>query len=201
MSSVIEQQSGLRVEGGFYVARFNIDAGEHGLVVAPKALGEHADVEWNDKSYKLVEGALSFNDGYANTVAMAKAGSRLAQWALDLTVDGVGGFYLPSLDELELCYRRLKPGTEDNSQWARSGINVSAVPPTYPYTAGLPAQTAFEVFRTGGTEAFDEAAYWASTQHASGSDCAWYQNFYYGYQDDWYKDDKLRARAVRRSPI
>jgi hypothetical protein len=189
-----------RVDGGFYVARFNIAVGEHALIVAPKAFGERDDIEWN-RSLKSVEGAISWNDGYTNTVAMAKAGSRLAEWALDLTVDGCGGFYLASLDEAELCYRRLKPGTAENSQWGRSGINLSAVPPTWPYTLAEPSQTILEVFRAGGTEAFEEAAYWTSTQHASGSDSAWVQYFDDGGQGSWGKGNELRARAVRRLKI
>lgn len=43
--------------------------------------------------------------------------------------------------------------------------------------------------------------YWSNTQHASHSHYAWSQDFFNGRQYDNYKDDELRARAVRRLPI
>jgi hypothetical protein len=47
-------------------------------------------------------------------------------------------------------------------------------------------------------EQFQSAWYWSCETHASGSDCAWYQYFYNGYQYTSHKAIKLRARAVRR---
>ena len=43
--------------------------------------------------------------------------------------------------------------------------------------------------------------YWTNEQHASSSSGAWSQNFTNGYQDYYYKDTELRARAVRRLVI
>ena len=48
---------------------------------------------------------------------------------------------------------------------------------------------------------FQREAYWLGEQHASGSSFAWGQYFNYGHQLNWYKTNKLRARAVRRLPI
>lgn len=45
---------------------------------------------------------------------------------------------------------------------------------------------------------FEEATYWSN---ASESGWAWYQNFYYGYQNNYRKCSELSARAVRRLPI
>jgi uncharacterized protein DUF1566 len=195
-----EVSYGAPMAGGFYAGRILVANIAYALIVAPKASGEHRDTVWNE-SYANVPGALSYNDGLANTRAMAEAGSALAAWALALNIDGIGDWYLGSQDELEILYRNLKPGTETNSQWGRSGINVSAIPLTYPYLVDSPAQTVNELFRTDGTEAFDEVAYWTSTQHASYSDYAWLQYFGNGYQYYWLKDGKLRARAVRRLPL
>jgi hypothetical protein len=47
-------------------------------------------------------------------------------------------------------------------------------------------------------ELFKKVAYWTREQHASSSDDAWVQSFSNGYQIDWDKDVKLRARAFRR---
>ena len=192
---------GSPIEGGFFAGTIQLDDGtRYGLVVAPKADGQHADTLWIDE-YKDAPGAQSYNDGLANTIAMADAGSALAQWARSLRIAGHDDWYIPSQDELELCYRNLKTTAEKNYCYARSGINLSAVPPTRPYTTTLPAQTTAKPFTENGNEAFDAAGYWSSTQHAANSDYAWYQNFYYGSQYYSTTRHELRARAVRRIPI
>ena len=48
---------------------------------------------------------------------------------------------------------------------------------------------------------FKPNRYWSNTQHASASDNAWGQNFYYGFQDIITKSAEGRARAVCRLPI
>lgn len=191
---------GTSMGGGFYAGRIRIGEDTFALIAAPKAEGEHDDTPWS-KSLKAVEGALSYFDGRANTLAMATAGSKLAKWALGLRIGGADDWYLPSQDELEICYRNLKPTTEKNRCYARSGINLSAVVPTYPYTPGFPAQTLAEAFQAGGEQAFEAAWYWSSTQHVSYSGFAWGQDFYDGYQVSVRKHRQFRARAVRRLPI
>jgi hypothetical protein len=154
---------------------------------------------WN-KSTKMVEGAQSFFDGRANTEAMAAAGSALAKWALDLRIAGQNDWYLPSRDELEICYRNLKPTIDEN--WVhRHGENPSSMPVGYPYTEKHPLQTEVEAFQDGQPEAFDEVWYWSSTQRASYAVFAWLQIFTDGYQVSVPKDYGNRARAVRRFPI
>jgi hypothetical protein len=191
---------GTAMGGGFYAGRIRVDDELFALIVAPKAEGEHDDIAWN-KSAKSIAGALSYFDGLANTQAMAEGGSKLAQWALGLRVGGNDDWYLPSQDELEIMYLNLKPTDEANWCYARSGINLSAATPTYPYTPDFPVKTLAEAFQQGGSEAFEPAWYWSSTQHASGSGCAWDQGFGDGGQDFTRKNDELRARAVRRLAI
>jgi hypothetical protein len=184
-------------EGGYYVGRYRIGTRPYALIVAPKAEGEHDPIVWN-RSQKMIESAQSYCDGLANTRAMAEAGSALAKWALEARIGGFDDWYIGAVDENELLYRHLKPGTEKNSCWARSGINLSAEPPTWPHTPAEPAQTSIALFQQGGSEAFEQEVYWTSTQHASISDCAWGQYFSYGRQGYWFKDNKFRARVVRR---
>jgi len=191
---------GTAMDGGFYAGRILVDGKPYALIVAPKTEGERADAEWID-DYKDVPGAKSWNDGLANTDAMAAAGSALALWARDLRIAGHADWYLPSQDELEIIYRNLKPTTYENSQWGRSGINLSAIEPTRPYTPDSPAQTMAEAFHQGGEQAFAPEWYWSSTQHAANSDDAWYQGFGSGDQDGGSKSAELRARAVRRLPL
>ena len=191
---------GTAMAGGFYAGRIRIDSQVYALIVAPKAEGERKDAMYID-GYKAVPGATSFNDGLANTNAMAEAGSELSQWARGLRIGGNDDWYIPSQDELEIFYRNLKPTTEENYVYNRSGMNLSAVEPTRPYTPESPAQTQAEAFKAGGEQAFDDRWYWSSTQHASVSGYAWSQGFDDGIQDYDNALNELRARAVRRLPI
>jgi len=191
---------GTSMGGGFYAGRVRIESTVYALIVAPKAEGEHKGAIWIP-SHKDVPGAKSYDDGLDNTRAMADAGSKLATWAIDLRIGGNDDWYLPSQDELEIIYRNLKPTTDKNWCYARSGINLSAVEPTRPYTSDFPVQTLAEAFKTGGEQTFEPEWYWSSTQHASLSDYAWFQGFASGSQDVNGKSSELRARAVRRLPI
>jgi hypothetical protein len=164
---------GAPLAGGFYAGRIAIAGVLYALVVAPKADGEKDDVSWLD-SEERVDGAGSYNDGLANTNAMAEAGSELAQWARGLAIGGYTDWYIPSQDELEALYRNLKPTTRTNFLYGRAGVNPSAVPPTHAYSADVPAQTVVADFAQGGTEAFQDEWYWSSTQHAARYDYAWF---------------------------
>lgn len=189
------------IEGGFYAGLIQIAERQYAIIVSPKAEGDLKETRWH-KSNKDVSGATSWNDGLANTEAMLEAGSPLAKKVRELAIGGFTDWYLPSLDELELCYRAFKPTGEQNSQWARSGINLSAVPPTYPYTLASPVQTDNELFRPGGSECFEASWYWSSSQHASDSGYAWGQGFNDGLQYYVSKThDGYRARVVRRISI
>ena len=197
----IKAVPGTKMDGGFYAGRIVIDDHAFALIVAPKLEGQTAiNVPWID-DYKDVPRALSYNDGLANTKAMAKAGSDLAKWAMDLRIAGNDDWYIPSLDELEVIYRNLKPGPQENYCFARSGINMSAIPQTHPYTPQFPLQTVAEAFQSGGAEAFEESWYWTSTRFVADKDWTWSQHFDDGYQLYNFTDLKLRARAVRRVPV
>ena len=191
---------GTSMGGGFYAGVFTIAGKRFGLLRSPKAQGQHEDAPWND-NWERVAGAESFNDGMANTEAMAAAGSKIAQWARAQIINGHSDWYIPAQDELEIAYRNLKPTASENYLYGRSGINVSAIPPTYPYTVTLPEQTPLALFQDGGAEAFDPAWYWSSTQHAGDVDYAWCQAFGYGHQDYDHKDSQFRVVLVRRFPL
>jgi hypothetical protein len=190
---------GAMMDGGYYAGHIHIDGQLFALIVAPKVAGEF-NAEWI-ADYKDVPGATSYYDGLANTIAMAEAGSELANLVRSLDIGGNKDWYIPSQDELEIIYRNLKPTTDTNSLYGRSGVNVSAAVPTSPYTRELPAQTLAEAFQAGGAEAFEPDWYWSSTQHAGYSVCAWGQGFNHGYQGYGHKSYGGRARAVRRLPI
>lgn len=182
--------------GGFYAGRILIGGKEHALIVAPKADGEHDPEEWG-KYGKEIEGAGSLFDGASNTSAMAAAGYPLAVWALALSIGGFSDWHLPSRDQLEICYRNLKPTAETNDRWR--GGNPSSVPAGYPYSLHEPAQTPCDAFKDGGEQAFEDAWYWSSTQYSATT--AWGQDFSDGGADSHAKGLEGRARAVRTVPV
>ncbi|HZF19462.1 MAG TPA: hypothetical protein VE008_07125 [Burkholderiales bacterium] len=192
---------GAPAEGGFYFGAIQIGGALYGLIKSPKAIGDFPATAWGPYDNN-VTGALSLSDGRANTLAMAEAGSELAKRVLALNIGDLNDWYLPALDELEIAYRALKPSAEENSRWARSGINLHSCPLGHPYTAKDPEQTALEIFKAGGAECFEaDAVYWTSTQYARVSDYAWYQYFGDGHQYDWRKAGRCRGCAVRRFKI
>ena len=155
---------GAAIGGGLFAGRFFVGAQAYGLIVSPKAEGDFKPMAWN-KSVKSVAGATSYNDGRANTLAMAAAGSALAKKVIELRIGDCDDWYLMSRQEALMAFHEL--------------VDVPA-------------------FQEDGTEAFERDWYWTSTQHASASDYAWYQDFYYGSQLNFHKDYGNRARAVRR---
>jgi hypothetical protein len=190
---------GTPMPGGFFAGAIMIDGQRHALIVAPKKFGD-LEAPWHPDEID-VPGAKSYFEGLANTKAMAEAGSEIAKQVLALEIDGLTDYFIPAQNQMELAYRAFKPTTQENWCYARSGINLSAEVPTYPYTPEFPIQTPLEAFKDGADEAFETEGYWTSTQHAGSSNCAWYQLFDGGHQNRSYKDRKLRVRAVRSEPI
>lgn len=183
--------------GGYYNGLITFAGDTYATIVAPRDSGEHDLTIWHP-DYTDIVGAGSFFDGFANTKAMAEAGSELAKWALSLQINGESDWYLPSRDELELAYRHFKPTDDDNYVY-RNGDNPSSLPVGYPYALHLPGQTPVELFRKGAPEAFEDTWYWSSTQRSANG--AWSQLFTIGNQYYASKLFRGRARAVRRIKI
>lgn len=178
--------------GGFFSGTIRINDALFGVITAPKAEGQYSGI-WLP-SYDDVPGATSCFDSKANTIAMAEAGSPIAQRALATTINGFSDWVIPARDVLEIQYRAHKPTTETNYVY-RSGDNPSSVPAGYPYTESIPAQCPDALFQEDGEEAFDAAWYWSSTQCSP--NFAWDQYFDGGYQDYDGKHDEGVVRLVR----
>jgi hypothetical protein len=199
--------------GGYYAGRIVISGQTYSVLVAPKATGEHSSKQWKVDN-TTTSGALSFNDGLANSNAMNNSSHPAAQFCRSLSIGGYSDWYLPSMAELELCYRNLKPTTTANdthtnfASWRSGGYNV---PPTQTangenaysspvgtaYTSNNPAQTTASGFRTGEAEAFNGSAYyWSSTEFGSGY--GWGQTFDGGHQTNEYKTSSTYVRAARK---
>ncbi len=197
MTLIHQTQFGTFVEqeGGHFGGNFLINGNVFSAFWAPKALGETADIWLPD--YKTVNGADSVVDSMTNTLAMAEAGSQLAQWARGLDINGKRDWCIPARDVLEPAYRHLKPTTEETYCTFRDGDNPSSLPAGRHYTEDDPVvQTTVEAFKEGGIEAFSPTVYWTSTQYSSRF--AFVQHFLIGTQDYDDKGHKFRARAVRR---
>jgi len=201
--------------GGFYAGRIIIDGQKYALIAAPKAEGEHRSIAWAPDWHKATPGTQSLCDGMANSEAMNDAEHPAAQWCRALRISGHDDWYLPSRDELELLYRNLKPGIDENWTYANrakawgvepgqyngvdtsgNGHNAASVPPGESYTDTVPAQTTATAFQTGGAEAFERRWYWSSSEF--GPDYAWVQGFGDGLQYSYAKNGSLHCRAVRK---
>ncbi|WP_145186025.1 hypothetical protein [Pseudomonas sp. URMO17WK12:I11] len=130
--------------GGFYAGRIFFDGAEHAVIDAGREFETIAQW-WDQPGPRVtVRGAASFHDGYANTLAMAEAGSAIARKVLAMTIRGQRGWHLPSIEQLQVMRANLLQLPD----WGRYWDNLRS---------GGPAQ------------AFTYADYWGSTQNASGS--------------------------------
>ena len=133
--------------------------------------GELQEQQWSP-TFERVKGALSLEDGLANTRAMAKAGSEMAKKLLALRLGGHNDWCLMAHDQAYTVWKNLK----------------------------FNAVGAALLKKKGGGELAD-AVYWTSTQSAAYAGCAWVQLFDTGHQSYWPKAYRGRGRAVRSEPI
>lgn len=201
----------------------------HRVIVAPKASGENAGIALKNANTALPTACQTLTEGLAATRAMRDAGTSTvypaAHWARNLNIGGRTDWYIPARDELELCWRNLKPVTNNNyvasdrptgqsfdyanngsvgDTSASHGVNNNSSPTGAAYTTTNPAQTAATAFRSGGAEAFEfgSAYYWSCSEYSA--TYAWFQYWHSsipGFQLSNYKTNTTRVRAVRRSII
>lgn len=214
--------------GGYYVGRIMDGGQEYALIVAPKASGENASVQWKNADSAGPVETQTLTNGPAATAAMVAAGNAsvypAAHWANNLTIGGHNDWYLPARDELELIWRNFKPvttsnntnnrpkssitynrdGNSDDQSADTMGVNRHSIPAGAAYTVSEPGQTIVNAFKSGGAEAmaFGSEIYWSSSEYSS--TFAWRQNYhssYPGLQNDINKAGSCRARAVRRLAV
>jgi hypothetical protein len=190
--------------GGYYAGQISATGNgtaTHYLVISPKATGESTGLLWKTSDSDTT-GTSSEIDGLTNTNNMNNSSHPAAQWCKGLSIGGYTDWYLPSKNELEVCYYNLKPsgGTQNNTS---SGINPNAVPARASnYTATVPGVTSAALFSTG-SEAFASqgaaSVYWSST---GSSIYAWCAVFGSGWQlAETKSGHSYIARAIRKVPI
>lgn len=180
----------------------------YALIVSPKSL-EDDPYQWRTSNATVTAAATRWN-GLAAQNALASATYPAFNYCEGLSFPDDGGskWYLPALDELELCYRNFKPTTDANDTSSRTGatfpassfsngINNSSDPQGSNYATSGPSQTSLSAFQSGGAQAFTTNRYWCASWAAS--DAAWYAFFDDGLQITTAQTGTSRyVRPVRR---
>ena len=207
-------------QGGYYAGKiYNPDdLKTYAIIVSPKASGQSTSKLWAT-SPQPIGTTGSLYDGWKNTNQNNNSTYPAFKWARSLTINGFSDWYVPSRDELEICYRNLKPTTNPNNVYASratlwggvpagtyngvdnqgNGDNDYSVPNGAAYTASNPAQTSIAVFQSGGSECFDSNWYFSSTWFTSNN--AWLQHFINGTQGYYAQTNSCYVRCVRRVAI
>lgn len=194
---------GQHAPGGRFVGINRIGNSCHMVIVSPKWTEEIKGFRLKTV-YTHTPNTESPCNGLANTRAMDSSEHPAARFCLDLVVNGFNDYYLPSLNELELCYRNFKPNTRRNVTHPASlvhfvtRINNSAIPPGRAYTTVNPCQTVVTAFCEGNSEAFERVRYWSSTDHSLNTGWSFNQNFVNGIRYRNIKTFSFNVRAVRR---
>ena len=202
--------------GGFYAGKIVEGGTEYFIIVAPKSSGENSSKKFKTSRDAAPSATQTLNNGPAASSSMNSATYPAAQFCEGLSIGGFTDWYLPARDELELCYRNLKPATSANNTTSRGkstitypegndlsadtmGVNRNSNPTGAAYTSGTPSQTSVTAFITEGTEAFASGYYWSSSEFSDTA--AWNQTFNGGFQDVTNKGFSYYVRAVRRLAI
>lgn len=190
-------------QGGFYAGRIQIENSLYAIVAAPKSLQSNlAACSVRDST---IQSALSLecrsiDDGLSNTnqiveILKPRSGSATypaAEYCYNLTHAGYSDWYLPSVMELELAYRTLKPGTSLNAVLQAPASDLTTTTTTTSFVIGsstenatlwainsvpafsgnytnsgsnptYPARTANVSFQGSVLEGFDEVNYYTSS--------------------------------------
>lgn len=225
LDAIANEDWGAAVFGGFLAGvvdttQANIIAGDeyqagerYAVIISPAALDEAPGRAWYAPDNYAGDEAKTRWDGLsAQRALMPNTDFEAFDYCAGLAYQDDEGseWYLPALDELEVCYRNLKPTTSSNQTGDRAGgdfpggtvdygDNPSSDPAGDPYTTGDPAQTSVTAFQAAGDEAFVAPSdyYWTATWYSSSF--AWVQRPDDGDQNVGSQGGTgQRVRPVRR---
>ena len=124
---MIPTRIGQQTLGGTFTGFNRIRHRVFSIIVAPK----HAEipVSYFDSGYLTV--SRSTIDGARNTTKMATDNFPAAVHCKELTINGYKDWYIPSKNEMLLCYRYLKPEDDYNAEYSfvlDNKVNRSSIP-------------------------------------------------------------------------
>ena len=200
------------------------------IIVAPKSSGENTSIAYKNANTAAPVACGTLSEGRKATLAMVAADTSTvypaAHYCNNLTIGGKTDWYLPARDELELCWRNLKPTADANYVVAdrpvgatpnymnlgsygdtanTHGLDNNSSPVGAAHISGTPAQVAAgKNFRTSESEAFayGSFSYWSASEYSATG--AWFQYWhssFTGHQVTNGKSNACYVRAVRRSII
>jgi hypothetical protein len=192
VSQFVPTVPGTAFAGGYFAGIMDpADGQRYALVVSPKSTE-------TSLPYANANNTLSFFNSSWDGLSMSPyfgTEFQAGKYCADLEVGGFTDWYLPAIDELELCYRNLKPTTAANE--TNSGVNTNSDPQGAVYTSGNPARTSATIFQSGNSEAFFGSSYWSST-YSSVYDGSIYRSFVSGMTSEANRTSSYYVRAVRR---
>ena len=195
--------------GGYYAgANIVVDGTEYAIIVSPKEGGEASSIQWKTNN-TVTSGTFSTYNGKLNLQNIIDANALSSHPAMNfcnnLNINGFTDWHLPSPDELEVCYRYLKPSPDNNFVGVRSlhnelsGYNPNSNPTKDGYATNSPQQTTVTEFQEGGSQAFFDSTtpYHTSAQLPVATNAVYTQRFKDGLQSNFSKTSTFSARAVR----
>lgn len=203
-SVYVPRNAGEYMHGGYYAGgNIIVDGVEYAIIVAPKEYGQSPE----RLQYKLNNNEddipISRHDGKKNAEQFVNNWWPAGNYCNNLRISGYSDWHLPSRNELEVCYRYLKPRTTNNF----TGVGIHGTNPNSnprsdeEYTEDNPPQTSSELFIEGGEQSFTEPGstvrFWTSSQPSSMPDRVWFQFFSNGRQTTQEKNYSYDVRAVR----
>lgn len=187
--------------GGYYVGIIHIpNVIRYMVFVSPKEY----ETDKIPFSFKIPNKPLhnySFWDGLENTKNIIKHSDleTPAHYCVNLTINDLSDWYLPAKDELEICYRFLKPGYTFSFKMydridIKSGENLNSDPISLDYDETFPTKSGFDIM--------NETNYWSSTNVSKNLEQFQVgQNFCNGIQFNKYKTNKYNVRPIRREIV